>query len=156
AAARSLRGRPESPPPALCRSPPCPPVQARTGRTPPGRARHRQRRPVRGRRRPRAAAGSAARSPGRARGLVARLPKPARRGTRQVTPREVRTDVDAVRPVDPLLDWCAKRVQLREPRPLVVRQQHPDGFEPLLEPLRDALSELVEPLSRRSGNLERA
>src|SRR5205823_4148771 len=103
-----------------------------------------------------AAAERAIRSTHRTRRLVARLRQQVRREPRQLAPRKMCTNVDPVRSIDALLKGRAERVQLREPRSLVVREQHPDCLEPLVEPLCDTRSKLVEPFARRRRHQKRA
>src|SRR5205807_1898466 len=106
------RTPPESPPPDRYPLPPSPPARAPPVRRRPGQGPRRPGRRGRGRPRLRGDAGTPARSLDRARRLLARLREQVGREPGQLAPRQVRTNEDAVRLVDALLDRRPQRVEL--------------------------------------------
>src|SRR5262249_62098041 len=61
--------------------------------------------------------------------------------------REPRDEEHTVRRVLTVLDRRPERVQLREPRALLVGHQQADAFPPVLEPARELATQIVEPLA---------
>src|SRR5207247_7241880 len=124
---------------------------ARRARRTRGRARRRPSTHGRAPLRPPAASGSPARSGGLP--LLSRFRDEVRREAVQLAPTQARDEEHALRRVLPLLDRRSERVELREPRAVLVRDEHPDGLPAVAETARKRVLQLVEALARAGGHL---